>query len=339
MYGMIVMTETLQIGASSLMFIAGGKEDSGSTNCLTSSGIGKALTTSSCFRFNQGQGFRYSESTGQLSSGIHSLSMEAKMTTRNEDIGQCVTYDNSLKSSKMMNCDVENGYQRWIYLNEEFYLSTNKHITLKVSGFDRWTQGGGIPHLPKAIVLQGSQILHSPLCLEDKGKGVPVMLAYCKDSPIQRWTMSDNTIQNESTGRCISQTENIKYGASVEHIYSLDCKIFDYYDTTKYWDYKDGSLYVHSDEEYLIESDGIGGVRRVFIPNERRRGLNQRWLVGSKLYSDYHLSTNSIRIRNEAAHPVECSLSQLSPLYWGGEGHFSRSLNMYMYHLPTQYCF
>ena len=209
----------------------------------------------------------------------------------------------------MTECNHEDTYQRWIYYNNEFYLSKDSSKKLRVSGITHWTKGSTLPYLPKAIVLTGSQVLHSPLCLQDVG--AIVTLGYCRDYPEQHWAMDDKgLIRNENTGMCIHRSDpNTKSPGML--LASASC-----YDADE-WHWRDGSLYLDSDEEYLIESDETGRVIMGYIPNERTRGTHQRWVVGSKRYSDYHRSTNSVRIRNEAAIPIECSLSQIGPLYWG----------------------
>jgi hypothetical protein len=220
----------------------------------------------------------------------------------------CAEYKSSTESI-LNECNLDNINQRWIYYNDQFYLSNDSSKKLKVSGTDRWVKGSKLPYLPYSISLTGSQTLHSPLCLEDKSSSL--VLQYCADTSNQQWAMSDGgLIKNLGSDRCFSR-DNPGSKSPGTLLSTIPCKDADE------WHWRDGSLYLDEDEEYLIEADVTGTAIIGYIPNERSRGLHQRWLVGSKRYSTYHQSTNSIRIRNEAAVPLECSLSQVGPLYWG----------------------
>jgi hypothetical protein len=256
------------------------------TNCLKHNGINKTLSTSSCFYSDDTLGFRYSDSTGQLSVGLLPLAAGGNITLN--QTGLCVAYGN-LGNSVLRECSMEDINQRWIYYNAEFYLSSVSTKKLVISGIYRWTKGGSLPYLPNAIVLTGSLSLHAPLCLEIEKTTFPtVFLNYCDRSPSQSWWMVDGLIKSTDNWNCITRSEPNK-AAGI----SLGIVMCDKADS---WHWRDGSLYLDSDEEYLIESDNTGKVIMGYIPDERVRRTHQRWLVESKRYSTYHDSTNSIRL-------------------------------------------
>lgn len=271
------------------------------TRCLNGNGINNNMSTHNCHYFDENLKFQYYDQTGQ----IESLANKIVNGT-----GKCVTYY-SQTLSWLQECDLDDVNQRWIYYNNEFFLSLDSTKKLNVEGVTFWSKGSSLPYLPKAIVLIGSQVLHMPLCLQEQA--TTVSLRYCSDTGGQYWTMTDNgLVKNDHTGTCLSRRDS-NFKSTGMQLTLVPC------DTADEWHWRDGSLYLDSDEEYLIESDPIGSgqVMMGYIPNERSRGIYQHWFVESKRLSAYHKSTNSIRIRNGASFPMECSFSQLGPIYWG----------------------
>ncbi len=84
------------------------------------------------------------------------------------------------------------------------------------------------------------------------------------------------------------------------------------------WIWKDGSIRRVVDENMVIEYNEPGPVVIGYSHEDSRfRFLNKRWIIMARREQDYHRETNSIRIRNDATVPIECSLNQAGPLYWG----------------------
>ena len=195
---------------------------------------------------------------------------------------------------------------------------------------NRWTKGSTLSYLPKAIILTGS-IAISPLCLEASTDIPTVNLAHCIKSQTQDWSLYDCDGPmckiKHSTGKCLSR-EDTTLSISESIGMKLEIKGCQ---SGELYEWKDGSIYHEGDSNYLLELEGTDIVIG-YVSNDRVRSGSQRFLVGpSRFDNDYHKSTNSIRIRNDAAVPVECSLSQAGPLWWGGKKNLRISFKRVLY--------
>lgn len=250
----------------------------------------------------------------------------------------CATYDNP--TIKMKECSKGDTNQMWVYYRNQFVLSKDSNV--KLLGGKRFAQRHQMPYLynEKAIILQGSPQRYSPYCLVNNGDNT-VSIDYCQvgleSNSKQAWTIDETyCVESQVYGnrrRCVkkgkreSQHGRIRssFGGCLTREKDLKTQgirliVTDECDNADEWHWRDGSLYLDSDEEYLIEVPKVLiGVAPVlgYIPNERIRLPKQRWIVMTERENDRFKDEYGIRVVNEAHVPIECALKHLGPLYWG----------------------
>jgi hypothetical protein len=187
---------------------------------------------------------------------------------------------------------------------------------------------GGIAYFKDAIILQSSRVTGQQKCLHvDRAidnHGVTVLP--CNGSENQRWIVdeSDNFKIHSFLNNDLCLTSDFLSHGWGSRLRVKTCVNYNPHLTPNFegmyqdWIWKDGSIRLFHSENYIIEYKEPGPVITSFSHEDNRsRPLNQRWIVMGKKEQNYHEATESVRIRNDATVPIECSLGMLDSLYWG----------------------